>query len=265
MSNDTRSEPPSVQSVDRAITILEILARTGQSGITDIARELDVHKSTAFRLVASLTSRGLVEQSSERGGYRLGVGIVRLAGAATARLDVIREARPLVLALARDTGETVNIAVLSEGAALYVEQEAGSAALQAHNWVGQHIPLHATSNGKVLLSGLTDTRVADEVGRRLRSYTPTTVTSLPALLRQLADVRRDGYAVAAEELEPGLTAVAAPLRNVHGDVIASLSVSGAAFRYDEAMIQATIAAVTATASTVSARLGWHEPTVTPTP
>lgn len=257
MSNETRPPASSVQSVDRAISILEILARTGQSGVTEIAGELGVHKSTAFRLVSALQGRGLVEQSAERGGYRLGVGIVRLAGAATARLDVIREARPLVQALARDTGETVNIAVLSEGSALYVEQEAGSAALQAHNWVGQHIPLHATSNGKVLLSGLPDDRVEEEVGRRLRAYTPTTVTSLRALLGQLEEVRRVGHAVAVEELEPGLTAVAAPLRNVHGDVIASLSVSGAAFRYDDAMIAAVIDGVSATASTISARLGWH--------
>ncbi|GAB3569964.1 IclR family transcriptional regulator [Spelaeicoccus albus] len=246
-----------VQSVDRAVTILEILARTGESGVTEIAGELGVHKSTAFRLVSALAARGLVEQSTERGRYRLGVGVVRLAGAATARLDVVREARPLVRELARDTGETVNIAVLSEGAALYVEQEAGSAALQAHNWVGQHIPLHATSNGKILLSGLPDDGVESEVGRRLRAYTPSTVTSLPALLGQLDGVRRAGYAVAVEELEPGLTAVAAPLRNAHGDVIASLSVSGAAFRYDEAMIKSVIEAVTAAAGTISARLGWH--------
>ena len=143
-----------VQSVDRALSILEVLARVGEAGVTEIAGELGVHKSTAFRLVATLESHRLVEQSSDRGKYRLGVGVLRLAGATSARLDLVQEARPICRQLAADTGETVNIAVLSESSALYLDQIAGSSALQPHNWVGQHIPLHATSNGKVLLSGL---------------------------------------------------------------------------------------------------------------
>jgi DNA-binding IclR family transcriptional regulator len=145
-----------VQSVDRALGILEVLARTGESGVTEIALELGVHKSTAFRLVATLEAHRLVEQTADRGRYRLGVGILRLAGATTARLDLVQEARPIARQLAVDTGETVNIAVLSESSALYLDQVAGSSALQPHNWVGQHIPLHATSNGKVLLGGLDD-------------------------------------------------------------------------------------------------------------
>ncbi len=121
-------------------------------------RELGVHKSTAFRLVATLESHGMVEQNEDRGKYRLGVGVLRLAGATTARLDVVQEARPICRKLAADSGETVNIAVLSDRSALYLDQVAGQSALQSHNWVGQHIPLHATSNGKVLLSGLSSRR-----------------------------------------------------------------------------------------------------------
>src|SRR6478735_4577223 len=82
-----------VQSVDRALTILEVLARVGEAGVTEIAGELDVHKSTAFRLVSTLEAHRLVEQTSERGRYRLGVGVLRLAGATTARLDLVQEAR----------------------------------------------------------------------------------------------------------------------------------------------------------------------------
>src|SRR6188472_3340795 len=164
-----------VQSVDRALGILEVLARTGESGVTEIAGELDVHKSTAFRLVATLEAHRLVEQTTDRGRYRLGVGVLRLAGATTARLDLVQEARPVCRQLAADTGETVNIAVLSESSALYLDQVAGSSALQSHNWVGQHIPLHATSNGKVLLSGLEGERLGD-VLRRLPSYTDVTIT-----------------------------------------------------------------------------------------
>jgi DNA-binding IclR family transcriptional regulator len=244
-----------VQSVDRALTILEVLARLGEAGVTEIAAELGVHKSTAFRLVATLEAHRLVEQATDRGKYRLGVGVLRLAGATTARLDLVQEARPVCRQLAADTGETVNIAVLSESSALYLDQVAGSSALQPHNWVGQHIPLHATSNGKVLLSGL-DQRGLDAQLRRLPTYTPQTITKKTALRDELARVREQGYAVAVDELEVGLTAVAAPIRNGHGDVVASMSVSGPTFRLATARVDEVARLLVAAAEEVSHRLGW---------
>jgi DNA-binding IclR family transcriptional regulator len=239
-----------VQSVDRALTILEVLARVGEAGVTEIAGELDVHKSTAFRLVTTLEAHRLVEQTTERGRYRLGVGVLRLAGATTARLDLVQEARPLCRQLAAETGETVNIAVLSESSALYLDQVAGSSALQPHNWVGQHIPLHATSNGKVLLSGLDDARVNPLLGT-LSRYTDATITKKGRL-------REQGYAVAVDELEQGLTAVAAPIRNAHGDVIASMSVSGPSFRLSEERVDDVVRLLVEAAAEVSHRLGWGQ-------
>lgn len=246
-----------VQSVDRAIRVLEILADDGESGVTDIAAILDVHKSTAFRLIAALESRGLVEQNSDRGKYRLGAGILRLAGATTARLDVVQEVRPFARILAADLGETVNVAVLNAGAALYLDQIAGSSTLQPHNWVGQRIPLHATSNGKVLLSGLADEQIGPEVGRTMQSYTPSTVTSLKTLVAQVAKVREQGFSVVVDELELGLTAIAAPLRDIHGDVIASLSLSGPTFRFDAQKVKRGVDGVVTTAADASGRLGWR--------
>jgi DNA-binding IclR family transcriptional regulator len=245
---------PGVQSVDRALTILDILARLGEAGVTEIAGELGVHKSTAFRLVSTLESHGMVEQNEGRGKYRLGVGVLRLAGATTARLDVVQEARSICRKLAADSGETVNIAVLSDRSVLYVDQVSGQSALQAHNWVGQHIPLHATSNGKVLLSGLTAAEVDTRLPR-LPSYTADTVTTRARLRRDLAMVREQGYAVAVDELEVGLTAIAAPIRNAHGDVIASLSVSGPTFRLGELRVKELIPVVQDAADEVSRRLG----------
>src|SRR3954463_1942974 len=134
----------SVQSVDRALTILGILARLGEAGVTEIAGELGVHKSTAFRLVATLESHGMVEQNEERGKYRLGVGVLRLPGAPTARLDVVQEARPVCRKLAADSGETVNIAVLSDRSALYLDQVAGQSALKPTTWAGQTTRCHPT-------------------------------------------------------------------------------------------------------------------------
>ena len=162
--------------------------------MTELAVGLEVHKSTAFRLVATLESHGLVEQTEDRGKYRLGVGLLRLAGATTARLDVVQEARSICRKLAADTRETVNIAVLADRSALYLDQVAGSSALQSHNWVGQHIPLHATSNGKVLISGLESTEQTRMLGA-LPAYTGLTITRKGELRKELeqgpgAGVRR---------------------------------------------------------------------------
>jgi DNA-binding IclR family transcriptional regulator len=249
--------PAGVQSVDRALTILGILARLGEVGVTEISSELGVHKSTAFRLMTTLESHELVEQTGDRGKYRLGVGLVRLAGASTARLDVVQEARPVCRRLAAESGETVNIAVLSDRSALYLDQVAGGSAIHSHNWVGQHIPLHATSNGKVLLSGLD----ADEVDRRaddLTAYTRYTITGRAQLRRELESVRRKGFAVATDELEIGLTALAAPVRSAHGDVIASLSVSGPTYRLTERRLEDLQPVVMDAAAEVSRRLGWDQ-------
>ena len=182
--------------------------------------------------------------------------MLRLAGATTARLDVVQEARPICRKLAADSGETVNIAVLSDRSALYLDQVAGQSALQSHNWVGQHIPLHATSNGKVLLSAASSDDEVDNRLPRLPSYTAETVTTKARLRRELAEVREQGYAVAVDELEVGLTAIAAPIRNAHGDVIASLSVSGPTFRLGEPRVKELVPVVQDAADEVSRRLGY---------
>src|ERR1700691_1620675 len=214
--------------------------RGGEAGVPDVARDLGVHKSTASRLFAALDRRELVTQDSSRGKFRLGVGLVRLGGAAGRRLDVVQESRPVCRALAQEVGETVNLAILSGRDALYLDQVAGPAALSPHNWAGQRIPLHATSDGKVLLAylsgteladtgladtgladtGLADTGLAERLTLPLPRFTEHTITALAELRRVLAEVRQRGFATAVEELEAGLSAVAAPVRDAEGTVIA---------------------------------------------
>ena len=246
----------SVQSVDRAVAILEILARDGEAGVTEVARELDVHKSTASRLLAALDRRELVTQDTARGKFRLGVGIVRLAGAASQRLDVVHESRPVSRALAQEVGETVNLAILSGRDALYLDQAAGPAALSPHNWAGQRSPLHATSDGKVLLAYLSEAELAGCLTPPLARFTERTVTAVAEFPALLAEVRRRGYATAVEELEAGLTAIAAPVRNAEGKVIASISASGPSFRIPAERIPALAGAVRRAAAEASRRLGW---------
>jgi DNA-binding IclR family transcriptional regulator len=254
-----REDTGPVQSVDRAVAILEILARDGEAGVTEVARELGVHKSTASRLLTALDRRELVVQDAARGRYRLGVGLVRLAGAAGRGLDLVQESWPVCRALAQEVGETVNLAILSGRDALYLDQVAGPAALSPHNWAGQRIPLHATSDGKVLLAYLSAAEVAEHLTPPLRRFTDRTITSLAEFPRVLVEVRRRGYATAVEELELGLTAVAAPVRNAEGQVIASISASGPSFRIPDERIGALAGSVRHAAAAISRRLGWAEP------
>lgn len=264
MSNSERTTRPqsadsgaAVQSVDRAITVLEILARKGEAGVTEIAGEIGVHKSTAFRLVSVLEDRGLVEQHHDRGKYRLGFGMLRLVGATAARLDVTQQSRPITEALAQEVGETINIAVLSGHDALYVDQVAGTSALQMRNWVGQRIPLHATSNGKALLAFLPSDEIDQALPTPLTRFTDRTITTLARIREELAEVRSRGYATAVEELEQGLVAVAAPIRDQRGAVIASVSASGPVFRLTPERIPDVGDTVRRAADEISRRLGWH--------
>ncbi len=245
-----------VQSVDRAVAILEILARDGEAGVTEVARELDVHKSTASRLLAALDRRELVAQDTARGKFRLGMGIVRLAGAVSRKLDLVQESRPVCRALAQQVGETVNLAILSGRDALYLDQVAGPAALSPHNWAGQRIPLHATSDGKVLLAYLSEAELKERLAPPLARFTDRTITAAAEFGDLLAEVRRRGFATAVEELEAGLTAIAAPVRNAEGNVIASISASGPSFRIPADRIPVLVGAVHRAAAEVTRRLGW---------
>ncbi|HYB47694.1 MAG TPA: IclR family transcriptional regulator [Streptosporangiaceae bacterium] len=256
MGTPEREDAGPVQSVDRAVAILEILARDGEAGVTEVARELGVHKSTASRLLAALDRRELVSQDTARGRFRLGVGLVRLAGAAGRSLDVVQESRPVCQVLARQVGETVNLAILSGRDALYLDQVAGPAALSPHNWAGQRIPLHATSDGKVLLAYLSQAELAGCLTPPLRRFTDRTITTLDELSPALAEVRQRGFATAVDELEAGLTAIAAPVRDAEGQVVASISASGPSFRIPADRIGQVAESVRRAAAEISRRLGW---------
>ncbi|AIJ24585.1 IclR family transcriptional regulator [Amycolatopsis methanolica] len=261
MRNNERSTNGSasqVQSVDRAIAILDILARRGEAGVTEIAQELDVHKSTAFRLVGALEAWQLVEQVSERGKYRLGFGIVRLAGATTARLDLSRESRAVCERLAAELDETVNVAVVDQDQATNIMQVYGSAAVTARNWIGQRTPLHATSSGKVLLAWAGDDD-REAALAELPAFTPNTRTDRGKLAEELEQVRERGWACTVEELEVGLNAVAAPIRAANGDVIAALSVSGPAYRMEPSSYPDIAEKIVAGAEEISFRVGYLGP------
>ncbi|MCQ4043342.1 IclR family transcriptional regulator [Streptantibioticus rubrisoli] len=246
-----------VQSVDRAVSVLEILAQRGEAGVSEVAAEIDVHKSTAFRLLGALEARGLVEQAGERGKYRLGFGIVRLAGAVTDRTDITQHSRPVCERLAEELGETVNIAVLESHYAINLYQVRGPGAVTAHNWVGQLTPLHATSSGKVLLAQLPAKRRAELLAAAgLEKLTPDTLTSKTRLEKDLAEVRERGYSMTQGEFEIGLNAMAAPVRGRDGKVVAAVSASGPGYRFTEERMRELAPILVSGADEISHRLGY---------
>lgn len=247
--------PSAVQSVDRAITALEFLARQGEAGVSAVAAEIGVHKSTASRLLGALQSRGLVEVAGDRGRYRLGYGILRLAGAMGGRLDVTAQGREICEELADSSGETVNIAVLQGESVVNVFQAHGGGAISVNNWVGRPTPAHATSSGKVLLAYLGRPAQDRIIDAGLSRFTTATVVDPRVLRRQLGQVRTDGYAVTAGEYETGLNAVAAPIFGATDEAIAALSVSGPAYRLPANQLSETARGVMAAAARISERMG----------
>jgi DNA-binding IclR family transcriptional regulator len=248
----------SLQSVNRALTALELVADAGELGVSELGRQLGVHKATASRLAAVLADRGLLERDPVTERYRIGFGLVRLAGAAMSGLDLVRLARPIMETLAERAREASNLGVRSGDDVVYVDQIAGSRSIVTVSWVGRRTPLHCTSNGKVVLAW------ADEPDRErllagpLESYTKHTVTDPDTLRRELESIRRRGYAQAVEELEEGLNAVAAPVRQADGRVIAALGVSGPAFRMHAVDVPRMGLLTAEAAQAVSRQLGYLE-------
>jgi DNA-binding IclR family transcriptional regulator len=251
--------PSQVQSVDRAIAILYLLAERGNAGVTEVAADLGVHKSTAFRLIAALEAGHLIEQAGERGKYHLGRGILRLAGATAGGLEVPTESRPVCRQLAAELGEAVNVAILDSGEATNILQEYGTASITGRNWIGQRTPLHATASGKVLLAWMDAVALKEFLASKLHRYTPETVVK-PALLEaELMRVREQGWASTTEEFEIGLNAVAAPIFDATGDVVGAVGASGPSYRLTVESFPSVAAHLLAGAKDISARLGHFGP------
>ena len=238
--------------------MLEILATLGQAGVTEIAAELGVHKSTVSRLIAVLESRGYVEQASERGKYRLGFTIARLARASSGHLDLVKLSQDVCDALAPDVGETTNLAILDEDRIVNIVEAIGPEQITLRTWVGQSCPAHATSSGKVLLAGLEPADVRARLAATLESFTANTVVKLADLERELADVRERGWASVVEELEVGLNAVSAPVYDAEFERHCGTECFGTGYRFSPDRFAEIAKKTTAAAEVISRRLGWVE-------
>jgi DNA-binding IclR family transcriptional regulator len=255
VSSGREHGPSQVQSVDRAIAILYLLAQRGGAGVTEVAAELGVHKSTAFRLIGALETGSLIEQDGERGKYRLGRGVLRLAAATAGGLELPTESRPVCRRLAAELGEAVNLAILDEGEATNILQEYATSAITGRNWIGQRTPLHATASGKVLLAGMDAVALKEFLASKLHRYTPQTVTRPTALEAELTQVREQGWASTTEEFEIGLNAVAAPVLDATGDVVGAVGTSGPSYRLTVESFPSVAERLVAGATEISGRLG----------
>ena len=245
-----------VQSLDRALEILRLLGSEPEMRVTDLARRLEVHKSTVFRLLSTLQEHGLVEQTPTTEKYRLGYGLVRLAGAVVAELDLARASRSVLEELAVRTGETVNLAILQGDQVVNIDQIAAPNLVVNVNWVGKQTPLHATSNGKVLLAYLSEDERRRVLDRSLPRLTPRTITDPRILEKQLRRVLTDGYAFTLEELELGLNAVAAPVYAADGRVQAAVSVAGPSYRVTPQRLSELGEMTKDAGATISRRMGY---------
>jgi len=247
-----------VQSVDRAVSVMEFLSRNGWTGVTEVANELGIHKSTAYRLLTTLRDRGLVEQDAVTEKYRLGFGVVLLASTVTADLDVLRCGRPVCERLSEQTQETVTVAVLEGDDAVVIHQSISKVSALSVDWTGRHTPLHATAAGKIFLAHMTADQQRRVLRRPLERFTENTIVD-PALLRDhVRGIVDDGFGYTVEELEVGLNAVGAPIRSSDGGVVGAVSVSSPVFRLPVESIPETAELVKEAGAEISRCLGFRD-------
>jgi IclR family transcriptional regulator, acetate operon repressor len=227
MSERAVASAATYQSADRVLALLKTFDDTRvELGVGEIARALDVHKSTASRLAAALERAGFLARAGQR--YRLGVEVIRLGTVALRSFDLVATMQPGMEKLSHRTGETVNLAVPDGTDVLNVAEVPSTYILSCSGgWIGRRTRPHAVANGKVLLAF--GALPLPQPGT-LKRYTAQTITTLDELAAELDQVRRNGYATAVAELEEGLVAVATPVFDPAGACVAALSVSGPEFR-----------------------------------
>jgi DNA-binding IclR family transcriptional regulator len=213
------------QAIDRAASLLVRVVESGRPlAVGELAHAAGLPKSTTSRLMAALERQGLVQRIGERGALRPGPVLLRFAQRDGGG-EILELASPALELLARETGETINLAIPGPAGAEHLAQRDSAHFVATTNWVGRRVPHHVAANGKVFVAF-----GAARLPEVLERFTPTTIVDRDALERQLEAVRRRGFATAVDELELGLAAMAAPVRGAGGDVVAALSISGPANR-----------------------------------
>jgi IclR family transcriptional regulator, acetate operon repressor len=243
-----RDAPQGTQAIDRAAQLLTLVLDSEQPvGVGELAQAAELPKSTASRLVSSLERHGLVHRIGARGKVAPGPAILRFAHRGVIERNLVDLAQESLEALSALTGETVNLAVPGARGVEHLAQADGAHFLGTGQWLGRTVPYRASGAGKVFLAyGLAEPEAGADSGGGA------------ALVRELERARGDGYATTVDELEPGLTAIAAPVHGPTGDVVAALAISGPTLRLPARRLAELRVVLIKEARALSARLGHRE-------
>lgn len=249
---------PGAQAITRAIAILKRFDdRHPEWGLSELSEQVCLNKTTTHRLLAALESEGLITRNPISGGYRLGLELVALGGAALRANDLHTVARPEMERLAQESGVAVSLEVLQRGQMLVLDEVSSREPAGAPRDMGMRLPLHATSTGKLLLAYRSTAEVETYLGTPLLPLTAQTMTEPAQLRAALSQIRQQGYAVASEELEVGFMAIAAPIYDYTNHVAAALSLGGPRIWITEERLPALIAQLQIAARTISRQLGYR--------
>jgi IclR family transcriptional regulator, acetate operon repressor len=241
------------QAVDRAARLLsEVVHSADPMTFTGLSAATGLAKSTTSRLLLALERNGLVRRD-DHGRFLPGEMFVSFAWRGGAEAGLVAVAQPFLERLGKATGETINLGVVSNGLVEQIAQVDSTFLIGGTNWVGMSVPLHCSALGKVLLAYGTAQLTA-----KLERRTDKTITTETALRADLATVRARGYAVTEEELEPGLIAVATPIRGYDGAVVAALSVSAPTNRMSRDGVAVVAGYCAEEAAGLSAVLGYRQ-------
>jgi len=252
-----------VQSVYHALQLFEVF-RTAQDkdefGVTELSKSLGLHKNNVFRLLATLASRGYIEQNLNTENYRLGIGIFNLGQKFVSKLGILKLARPFMEKIVSEVQESVYIGILRDGNVIYLDIAETNLPVRVVSRVGKDVPAYCTAIGKVQLAYSSEEEINKiYMGARLKRYTEHTITSLPILKKDLKNVTANDYAIDNEEFEYRVRCIAVPIKDYLGIPVAALSVTGPACRIDdERQVNDILPVAKKYAREISKRLGFQD-------
>ena len=247
-----------VRAVERAARILACFDNENPAmGLSEIAQAVDLHKSTTHRIVTTLLHHGFLERASDGQRYRLGIRLANLGFRVIQRMDIRREAIPVMTGLRDQWDETCDLSIFDDDHVLYIEVMHSNHALRIAAAVGLHLPAHCTASGKLFLANMNAQDLEAFLERSLQAHTENTVTAPDELHRQLQRIREQGYSVDHQEYEVGICAISAPIRDQSGTMVAALSIPSPTSRMTPARITEISAALIEAARSISRRLGWQ--------
>jgi DNA-binding IclR family transcriptional regulator len=249
-----------VQSVERTLDIVEALSSNKDGiGVTELSKALNLHKSTVHRLLTTLMVRKYVEQDSETGKYRLSVKLFELGNAVLSKLNMRAHAMPFLRELRERTGETVQLSIVDQNQVLFIDVLESNEKIGVKALIGERAPLYCTAAGKVWLANLPDERIQEVLkDTQYKSFTGKTVGNFDDLRTQLKTIKEKGWSLDDGECEEDMRCVAGAIKNYRGRVIACISISVPALRFDTTICDALGRSVKETADKISYSVGFTD-------